>query len=354
MSNVFDHPWLGGLLGDDEAAAIWSPERQLTHMLAFESALTRSLGRIGSVPANIANNLADQIAGFQVDLDDLRSGSATDGLPVPALISQLRKMAGENSKAVHIGATSQDVIDTALALTLIEFNSMLRNRLTDAVSAITSLEKKFGTQNLIGRTRMQAALPITAANRLRSWSVPLQNHLQRLEQIRPRVELLQLGGAVGDRAAFSTHATDIAADMAAELGLGNPETSWHATRDGLADYANLLSLISGSVGKIGQDICLMAQQGIGEIGMATGGGSSAMPHKQNPILAELLVTLARYNATQLSGMHHALVHEQERSGTAWTLEWMILPAMARATARSLSALYDVCSQVNHIGAATHQ
>ena len=354
MSNVFDHPWLGGLFGDAEAAAIWSAEQHLTHLLAFESVLTRSMGEVGSVPINIANNLADQITVFQVDLDDLHRGSAKDGLPVPALVSQLRKMAGDNSNAVHTGATSQDVIDTALSLTLREFNALLHKRLTDTVEAIAKLQNRFGPKTLMGRTRMQAALPITVASRLRTWSDPLQNHLERLERLRPRVELLQLGGAVGDRAAFSQNAADIAAHMAAELGLGNPETSWHATRDGLADYANLLSLISGSVGKIGQDICLMAQQGIDEIGMTTGGGSSAMPHKQNPILAELLVTLARYNATQLSGMHQALVHEHERSGAAWALEWMVLPDMARATARSLSAFSDVCAQIEWIGARPHQ
>ena len=122
-------------------------------------------------------------------------------------------------------------------------------------------------------------------------------------------------------------------------------------RDGMAEAASLMSLITGTLGKMGQDICLMAQQGIDEIALAGGGGSSAMPHKQNPVLAEVLVTLARYNAVQLSGLHHAMLHEQERSGAAWALEWMLLPQMVQATGRALVVATDVASQITSIGTA---
>lgn len=134
------------------------------------------------------------------------------------------------------------------------------------------------------------------------------------------------------------------------VGLALPDHASHTTRDAIADYANLLSLITGSLGKMGQDITLMAQQGIDEIAFSGGGTSSAMPHKQNPVPAELLITLARFNATQLSGMHHAMLHEQERSGAAWTLEWMILPQMAQATCRSLAVAANLCGRITRIGA----
>ena len=349
MSMVFDHPWLGGLFDDADAEAIWSPDRQISHMLAFEAAFSSALGYIGSVPVAIADALEDQIAGFTVDVAELRNGSARDGLPVPALVSQLRAMAKDNSSAVHTGVTSQDVLDTALAVTLRDFNALLHLRLAELIAAIDELKGRFAAQPLMGRTRMQAALPITVGDRLRTWSHPLRAQLERLDHARLRVENLQLGGAVGDRAKLSPHIMAIAACMAKQLGLNDPGSSWHTMRDGLADYASLLSLITGSVGKIGQDICLMAQQGIDEIGFVGGGSSSAMPHKQNPVLAELLVTLARFNGIQISGMHHALIHEQERSGAAWMLEWMILPEMAKTTARSLSAAHELCAQIQRIG-----
>jgi len=122
-------------------------------------------------------------------------------------------------------------------------------------------------------------------------------------------------------------------------------------RDGIVEYASLLSMISGTLGKIGQDIALMAQQGIGAIAISGGGTSSAMPHKNNPIAAELLVTLARFNSVQVSAMHHALIHEQERSGAAWALEWMVLPQMLMATARGLGACCSLSQSITRIGEA---
>ena len=103
--------------------------------------------------------------------------------------------------------------------------------------------------------------------------------------------------------------------------------SWHSQRDRIGEFGSFLSLLSGTLGKIGQDIALMAQNEVGEVQLATGGGSSAMPHKSNPVPAEVLVTLARFNAGLLGTLHQALVHENERSGAAWTLEWMVLPQM---------------------------
>jgi 3-carboxy-cis,cis-muconate cycloisomerase len=349
MIGVFEHPWLQGLFGDAEAAAIWAPDQQLQHMLAFEAAFTRALGQAGRIPQVQADSVALQIAAFKPELASLRRGTAQDGLPVPALVAQLVQATGAKT-AVHQGATSQDVIDTALALTLRNFNSLLEVRLAAVAGGLDQLAAKFGPRMIMGRTRMQAALPVTVADRLVAWSQPLAGHRDRLQGLRPKVELLQLGGAVGNTAALAPQAQTISADMAKRLGLGNPPRAWHAMRENLVEYAGLLALISGSLGKMGQDICLMAQQGVDEIAMSGGGSSSAMAHKQNPVLAELLVTLARFNATQIAGMQHSMIHEQERSGAAWGLEWMILPQMAQAVARSLSAANEICTSITRIGA----
>ncbi|MDB9801707.1 3-carboxy-cis,cis-muconate cycloisomerase [bacterium] len=345
----FDHPWLSGLFGDTEAADIWAPERQVAHMLAFEAAYTNGLGQVGVIEKFKADQIAQQIRGFKPNMADLNAGTARDGVVVPALVAQLKRLMEADAASVHTGTTSQDVIDTALTMTLRDFNVLLDSRLAKLDDAFRRLDDRFGSRTIIGRTRMQAALPIKLSERLSRWSHPLTTHRKRLANLRPNVELLQLGGAAGDRAAMTPYAAEIAISMAAELGLENPPMAWHSMRDGIADYSNLLSLISGSLGKFGQDICLMAQQGVDEVTLDGGGGSSAMPHKQNPILAELLVTLARYNATQVSGMHHALVHEQERSGAAWALEWMILPQMAKTTARSLAVATEICRNISSLG-----
>ena len=199
----------------------------------------------------------------------------------------------------------------------------------------------------MGRTRMQAAVPITARDRIEAWRGPLSRHRQRLDVLRQNFPVVQFGGAAGTLDKLGDKGPAVRKQLAAILGLKDlPQ--WHNQRDMIVDFADLLSQVSGSLGKIGQDISLLAQEG-DEIALEGGGKSSAMPHKQNPVLAELLVMLARYNATQISGMHQALVHEQERSGAAWTLEWMILPLMVTATVTALRSGTTLLGSITGLG-----
>ncbi|QFU09694.1 3-carboxy-cis,cis-muconate cycloisomerase [Rhodobacteraceae bacterium THAF1] len=343
MISVFDHPWLGGLFADEEAQAIWSPERQLSQMLAFEAAWSRALGATGRVDPDTAERAARVIEGWPADMNLLRGGTANDGLPVPALVRALKAAAGDAAEAVHVGATSQDVMDSALAMTLQHTLDLLDTRLNRLESALARADARFGQTRIMGRTRMQDALPIDAGTRFVGWASALPRHRARLAALRPRVQVVQIGGPVGDRRDIPEA---MVAHVAGALGL-SAGPCWHTTRDGLVECAGLMSMIAGSCGKIGQDIALMAQ--MQEIGIAGGGGSSAMPHKQNPIRAELLVTLARYTATQLSAIHHAQVHEQERSGAAWALEWMILPGLGVAAARSLDVAAAVIEDIEWVG-----
>lgn len=352
--SAFDHPWLGGLFADEAMASIWSAEKQMRHMQAFEAAWSRALGRHVLNDDDLGEVAAIAIETMTIDLDDIRAGLAKDGVPIPRMVAQMKAAAGttvSEAGAVHKGATSQDVVDTALVLTLRETAFLLAGRLMELETALKALEAKFGDRPMMGRTRMQAATAIMVRDRVEAWRRPMAAHLERLDQLRSRVEVVQIGGASGDRKALGANANAVVADVAKSLGLEPTDKAWHVMRDGVVEYASFLSLVSGSLGKIGQDMCLMAQQGVDELRMSGGGGSSAMPHKQNPVLAELLVTLAKFNATQVSGMHHALVHEQERSGAAWSLEWMILPQMAQSTARGLSAAIDLCGRIERIGAA---
>ncbi|MFK7862044.1 MAG: 3-carboxy-cis,cis-muconate cycloisomerase [Granulosicoccus sp.] len=344
----FDHPWLSGLFGDDSMVVLWSADRTLEHMRAFESAWSRALGIAGMCDAAEAEAASVAIESAIINIDKLRLGTARDGVPIPNLIQQLK--AATASQCVHTGATSQDVIDTSLALVLRDTSDLIASRLTELIGLLDSLEVRFGDAFLMGRTRMQAATPITVRDRLETWRLPLQSHMKRLEQLRPCNERVQIGGASGDRAVLGDHAEAVVASVAQALGLAPSPRSWHSMRESVADYASFLSLVSGTLGKIGQDVALMSQQGIEEIALSGGGRSSAMAHKQNPVLAELLITLARFNAVQVGGMHQAMVHEQERSGSAWSLEWMILPQMAVATGRALRTAGEIFRSVDRIGA----
>ncbi len=348
--SVFNHLWLSGLFGDDQVGRMLSAETELANMLRVEQAFSRALGQAGIVPVSVAEAAVKAIAESQIDFTSLKNGTGRDGVVVPDLVRQIKSQTtSELHSAIHKGMTSQDVIDTALVLSLRDVLVVLEQRLMELKADLAVLSDTFGHRNLMGRTRMQAAVPITVADRVETWMLPMGDHLQRLSELRRRLLKLQLGGAAGNNAALGDQKGDVAHLMAAELGLAVPERSWHAMRDGLCELGGWLSLVTGTLGKLGQDVCLMAQQGIDDIHLSGGGGSSAMPHKQNPVQAELLVSLARFNAGQLGCLHQSLVHEQERSGAAWALEWMVLPQMVQATAKSLAAAQSLANSVDRIG-----
>ncbi|MCK0167210.1 3-carboxy-cis,cis-muconate cycloisomerase [Jannaschia sp. S6380] len=346
--SAFAHPWLGGLFGDPDMAAIWSADASLRHMLRFEAAWSRALGAVGLAEAEEAKRVAKAVEAADIRPGALAQGTGRDGVPVPELVRLLKDRIGD-SPALHHGTTSQDVIDTALALTLRATTDLLGARLRHVSDALAGVENRLGDRPLMGWTRMQAAVPITVADRIAIWRLPLLGHATRLAELRPRVEVVSFGGAAGNRAATGEHGDAIARHLARQLDLNLPARAPHAMRGDLADYAGVLARIAGSLGKMGQDMCLMTQQGIGTLRLSGGGASSAMAHKQNPVAPETLITLGRFAAVQVGGMHQAMIHENERSGAAWALEWLILPPLAAAAGRALVLAEQLAGQIEEMG-----
>ena len=342
----FDHPFLSGFLGDAETAELFSAKADLDAMLAFEAALAIAEGAAGIIPSGAASAIEKAIAGFRPDTSALREATARDGVVVPELVRQLREAAGEHGRHVHFGATSQDVIDTSLALRLSKALALFAERLSALDKVLADLDTRFGQLAVMAHTRMQAAISVPASRKIASWRDPLKRCGERLAGIRADVAILHFGGAAGTLDKLGDKADAVTEALAQKLGLAAVERARHSERDGVAAYASWLSLVTGSLGKMGQDIALMAQSEVGEIRLASGGGSSAMPHKVNPVGAEALVALARFNATLVGGMHQALVHENERSGAAWTLEWLILPQMTVATGAALRIATELLAGIS--------
>jgi 3-carboxy-cis,cis-muconate cycloisomerase len=266
-------------------------------------------------------------------------------VPVPELVRQLRAQAPEAVRAaIHTGLTSQDVIDTALVLALRDLFDLFEARLAATADALGALGERLGGLRMTGVTRSQPALPVTFAARLAGWLAPFPDHFDRLEALRPLVLRLQFGGPVGDRPRDA-----VAVAMAAELGLAAPERAWHADRTALAEATGWMALIAGHLGKIGQDIATMAL--MGDIRVEGGGGSSAMPHKENPVQAELLIALARDAAHQQGAMLAALPHGMERDGAAWMAEWLALPRIAGACGRALAVAPGLLAALTPPGGA---
>ncbi|HSA83192.1 MAG TPA: 3-carboxy-cis,cis-muconate cycloisomerase, partial [Geminicoccaceae bacterium] len=281
--------------------------------------------------------IAAALADFEPDLDDLAAGTASAGVPVPALVAQLRRVVGGAAASyVHWGATSQDIVDTALVLQLRQVLRALEARLARLNAALVRLIQGHRDTVVVARTRFQQALPTTFALKAAGWLAPLLRDQQRLRELEPRLLAVQLGGAAGNLAALGDRGIEVMEALAAELGLACPPIPWHNQRDTLVELGSWLALVSGSLGKLGQDVLLMAQNEIGEVREAAGGGSSTMPQKSNPVRSEALVTLARRNATLIAGLHQAMLHAHERDGSAWQLEWATLPDLASGTAAALA------------------
>ncbi len=346
-TSVFDHPWLGALFGDPEVAALWSCDAQLQHMLRFERAHTVALQSCGLISDEAAKAAIARIDTFRPDQAGLRDGSRRNGVVVPEFVNQLRQDMAE-PKAIHSGATSQDVTDTALALTLAQVSDLLTNRVRALIAKLEALEDEFGQAEIAGRTRMQAALPIKAGVRIATWRRLLEDWQVSFANTAAAMRRLQLGGPVGDRRNLGPNPDGFVALVAQELDLA-PVPVWHTTRGVVVEYGQSLSVLTGCVGKIGLDVAMMAQQGVDDLKLEGGGKSSAMPHKSNPVLAELLVTLGHYNAGLTATLHNTLLHEQERSGVMWTLEWMVLPQMTEVAGTALNAARDMLAQVQRIG-----
>lgn len=345
----FEHPFLSGLFGDSEIVELFSARADIDAMVRFERALAEAEAGTGLIPEDVAETIVSRLADFAADMTALRHGVAKDGVVVPELVRQMRAaVASPAAEKVHFGATSQDVIDTSLMLRLKAAAEIIATRLGHLIDTLGDITSRDGHNPLTGYTRMQAAIGITVADRAASWIAPLERHLLRLETFSQNGFALQFGGAAGTLEKLGDHAAAVRTDLAKRLGLAD-RPQWQSQRDGIAEFGNLLSLITGALGKFGQDIALMAELGA-EIRLSGGGGSSAMPHKQNPVNAETLVTLARFNAVQISALHQSLVHEQERSGAGWMLEWMTLPQMVTATGACLLIGERLAGQIDRLGA----
>ena len=327
---------LDGLFSDPETAALFSDEESIRAMVAVEAALARAQARVGLIPADAAERITAAAASFEPDLEDLRAGTEITGVPTVALVDQLRAhVGGEAAAYVHWGATSQDIIDTGLVLRLARLSNHMAGRLGDIIGTLADTARRHADTVMAARTRSQQALPTTFGLKAANWLAPLARHRKRLDQIRPRLLVVQLGAAVGSLAPMGGRGLEIMEAMAEDLGLG-PATPWHTQRDGLVEFANWLAMVTVSLGKIGQDIMLMSYSEVGEAkDGGGGGGSSTMPQKANPIAAETLVALARLNAGLIGNIHQAALQEHERGGPGWQLEWLTLPRMAVACGAAL-------------------
>jgi 3-carboxy-cis,cis-muconate cycloisomerase len=338
MSTPFDSVIFKPLFSDDEVAALLGDAAFVNALVQVEIALARAEARAGIIPGLAAERIAE-IEAALIDIARLAAGTARSGFPIIALVQELRKQAGADAAPfVHWGATTQDIMDTACVLQLRAITDVLRARLLEVIRSLAALAEAHRDTVLAGRTHSQQALPITFGLKVAGWIAPLVRHMERLDEIQPRLMVVQFGGAAGTLAALANKGLMVIDELAKQLKLSPPLIAWHTQRDGLVEFAGWLSLVTGGLGKMAQDIILLAQTEVGEVaesGESGRGGSSTMPQKSNPITSELIVAAARSNAALLSAMHQAQIQEHERGTHGWQMEWLTLPQMVLLTGGAL-------------------
>lgn len=336
---MLNSPLFAPLFGDDVIARQFSDEQLITHLLAVEVTLAKVQAEAGIIPAQAAGHIAQAAQTLKVDMAALQTDVDKTGVPVIALVAQLRKAVGaEDSEYVHWGATSQDMMDTALVLQLKSCIAHLEHLLAQTIQHLAQLAETHRHTLMAGRTHSQQALPITFGFKVAGWLAPLLRHQVRLAELKPRLLVVQFGGAVGTLAALGQHGLTVQRALAAELDLGVPLMAWHTQRDSLVEFAGWLALVTGSLAKMAQDIILMSQSEVMEVQESdepSRGGSSTMPQKHNPIVSEMMVAAARHNASLLATMQQAMIQEHERATGSWQMEWLALPQMLNLTGSAL-------------------
>jgi len=306
----------------------------LAALLDAEAALTRAQASLGLAPTGAADAVTAVAADpARFDVHALALHARTGGNPVIPLVTELGAAVGaEHSPYVHRGATSQDIMDTAAMLVAVRTLDLVLADLARAEQALARLARRHRDTVMPGRTLTQHAVPTTFGLKAAGWRSLLLDARDRVRGVRDSLPA-QLGGAAGTSAAFVAYgASDTGALVeayAAELGLTAPAMPWHTLRTPVADLAGALALTAGALGKTAADVLTLSRTEIREVSEGTRGGSSAMPHKANPVRATLVAAAARRAPYLAATLYGSLAAEDERAAGAWHAEWEPLRDLLR-------------------------
>jgi 3-carboxy-cis,cis-muconate cycloisomerase len=328
--------------------AIMSDRARLQHMLDFEAALARAEAALGVISATGAAAISEACDATLYDIAALVEAQAPSGNIAIAVVQALTQAVAARDPAaanvVHWGATSQDVIDTALVLELRAAIDALLTDLDRAIKGFTTLAGRHRRTLSVARTLMQHALPMPFGLKLAGYGAALARSRERLLRLRREALMLQFGGAAGTLAALREHGFGVSERMAALLDLQLPEAPWHTHRDRLAEIAACFGILAGTCGKIARDVTLMMQTEVGEAfeaGAPGRGGSSTLPHKRNPVGAAAALSAAAVAPNLVATLLAAQVQEHERAPGGWHTDWMTFPTLALVTSGALSAVVEI-------------
>ena len=337
-TTVLDSLLFRDAFGTPAIREVFSDVRLISRYAEIEVALARAEARCGVIPAEAAEEIAKRTDVAALDFELLRRETDIVGYPILPLVHQMTRQCGEAGRYVHWGATTQDIMDTAVVLQLRDGLAIIEADIAALRGILADMSTRYRDTPMAGRTHLQQALPVTFGYKTAIWLSMFDRHAERLAQLKPRVLVGQFAGAAGTLASLGDKGFEVQQALCEELGLGVPVATWHVARDGFAEAVNFLALVTGSLGKIALDIMIMASTEFGELFepfVKGRGASSTMPQKRNPISSELMLAGSKAVRQHAGLMLDAMVQDFERATGPWHAEWMAIPESFVLTAGAL-------------------
>jgi 3-carboxy-cis,cis-muconate cycloisomerase len=340
--SIFD-----SFLTTGEMIAVFDDEAVVQAMFRFEAALAQAQAAEGIIPENAARAIASVCNAQLYDIPAMVTASRRAGSLAIPLVKELTTTVAlynaESAAYVHWGSTSQDVIDTALVLTTRDALQMIDGGLRQLIDILLKLAEKHMATPVLARTLMQPAQATSFGFKLVGWVAPLLRSRVELRKLSARALQLQLGGAVGTLAVMGSQGPAVVQRMAQDLGLAAPEAAWHTQRDEWVRLGLEVAVLVGSLGKIATDLSLMAQGEIAELAEPSGngrGGSSAMPHKRNPVSSMIALAAAARTPQRAAALLANMGQEHERGLGNWQAELAEWPGLFLSAHGAIVALVE--------------
>ena len=319
---------------------VFADESRIQRYLDVEAALARAQARLGIIPREAAEEIGRQALVEKFDLAKLKARTEIVGYPVLPVVEQLVALCADHlGEWAHWGATTQDITDTAAVLQVREALALVDDDLKSISESLAGLAARYRDTPMAGRSNLQQAVPITFGFKMAVVLAAFDRHRARLRELRPRVLVAEFGGAAGTLASLGTRGLEVQAALCQELGLAQPEIAWHTVRDGFAEVACFLGLVTGTLGKIATDVKLLMQTEVGEVFepfVPGRGSSSTMPQKRNPIACNYILACTSVVRQHVAALLEAMVEDHERSTGPWEIEWIALPEIFLLAAGALS------------------
>lgn len=346
-ASAFDSALLHRLFPTGDCQRLFSDSAEVRAMMLVEGTLAKVQGTAGIIPELSAAAIHRASLELQIDPGGLAAETGRNGVSVPALVAAFRTLmqAPEHAQYLHWGATSQDIIDTALMLRLRQVLGLYQDSLDRLLTGLADLAARHADLPMLARTYGQAATPTSFGAWVASWGWPLLSLRRSLPDLRRDVLWVSLSGAAGTGSELGPDPAALRADLAQALALGDPGRSWHSDRTPITRLAAWVTQGTAALGKMGDDLILATQSGIAEVTLQGTGASSTMPQKQNPVAPSALVALARHAQGLNATLQGAAVHRQSRDGAAWFTEWLALPQLCLSLAAGLAHAEQMATQI---------